>query len=257
MTTSTARDGAWFPGPSPAMRDGALRLFCFPFAGAGASVFSRWAEHLPVWIEARPVQLPGRESRLGERPLRSLAEVVGGVTQGMLPLLDRPYAIYGHSVGGLLAYAVARALCAFRPPTWLFIGGRRAPDVASGRPSRHLLNDEQLVAELRRLGGTPPDLLANREWLAIVLPILRADLALSDQENLSPSGAVDFPITVFAGDRDEEVCGDELEGWRRHTSGRFEICRLPGGHFFLSEDRVQLLGLIRDRLTAVAPWAIA
>ncbi len=229
-----------------------LRLFCFPYAGGGASLYRAWAELLPYNIDLRIVQLPGRENRLAEPPLTSVSTVVAEVASIMRPLLDRPFAFFGHSMGALLAFEVARALREREDlePIQLFVSAFRAPQLpVQERPLMHNLDDAAFIDQLRRLNGTPPEVLQNSELLCLVLPTLRADMQICETYRYLAGAPLSCPISTFGGIQDHEVSRADLEGWREQTTASFVMRTLPGDHFFITSARPLLLQALTLDLT--------
>ncbi|HEU0014920.1 MAG TPA: alpha/beta fold hydrolase [Longimicrobium sp.] len=224
------------PRPSPNAR---LRLFCFPYAGGGASVFYAWPRGLPPEVEVVAVQPPGREGRLMETPIASMDALVDAMYPTLLPLMDRPFALFGHSNGGLMAFEVARRLRreGRTLPVRLFGSGRPAPQVPLTLPPLHTLSDEDFVHELRRLNGTPEEVLANEEIMRLVLPLLRADFAIGETYRYRDEPPLDVPIAAYGGERDAEVPYEHVQAWREQTTGDFVLRMFPGDHFFINGDR--------------------
>ena len=237
------------PRPNPQAR---LRLFCFPYAGAGASVFYPWSSQLPGDIELWAVQPPGRENRLREALLTRLSPLVQTLAPILNPYLDRPFVLFGHSVGALVSFALARELRRqnYPLPKHLFVSGRRAPQTPALRPPIHQLPDAAFVAELRRYNGTPEVILQNRELLELFLPILRADLAISETYSYVPEAPLNFPISAFGGLEDEGVSRDRLAAWEEQSDRGFTLQMFPGGHFFFKSKPEALLKAISQQLEA-------
>jgi medium-chain acyl-[acyl-carrier-protein] hydrolase len=212
-----------------------LRLFCLPYAGAGASLFASWPELLPDGVELNAVQLPGRENRLREEPFTRLQPLLEVLSEAIRPYLDLPFALLGYSFGALLAFELARCLRRDGAPLpqHLFVLGRRAPHLNNPEPPVHRYSDPELVAWMRDLGGTPTLILEHPELLPIFLPILRADLTLHETYAYRPEAPLDLSISAFGGLRDSQAGREELEAWKEHTNGRFNLRLYPGGHFFL------------------------
>lgn len=219
----------------------AARLFCLPYAGGGASVFLGWPDLLPQ-LDVVPVQLPGRERRIGESPVVAVDQLV----DALLPHADRPYAIFGHSFGARLAFELCRALRARAAPDpkWLFVSGCHAPQLPRLAPSVSLLSEDQLIAWVIELGGTPPEIFENPQMRALALRVLRADLAYAEQSVFQEAPPLLCPITVFAGQDDTETQVAGLHAWSELTSSAFAARVLPGDHFFLHSARHQLLASI-------------
>ncbi|MFC0212043.1 thioesterase II family protein [Paenibacillus chartarius] len=234
MTNS--RMYSWFPGAEP-RTSAKLRLFCFPYAGAGASVFRQWRSHLPHDIDVIPVQLPGRESRALEAPIESLNTVVQTIAREITPLLQLPFAFFGHSMGALIAFETARRLRYTHhvSPVHLIVSGKSAPQLPSTRPHLHNLPEEQFIEEIRNMQGTPEEILQNRELMQLLLPRLRADFSVCDTYAFAPGETLPCPITVLGGTEDSGVSPESLQGWKEHTKEAFQVRMFRGNHFFLND----------------------
>ncbi|MDB9371991.1 thioesterase II family protein [Nodularia sphaerocarpa] len=232
-----------FPQPNPQAK---LRLFCFPYAGGGASIFREWYKQLNSEIEICAVQLPGRENRLIEAPFNHLQPLINALSQEILPNLNQPFAFFGHSMGGLICFELARYLQQKHDlkPLHLFISGARAPHIPERKPPIHSLPQPEFIQELRRLNGTPAAVLENRELMEFLSPTLRADFAILETYIYTESAPLSCGITALGGLEDTEVTPEELAAWKQHTSGNFSMEMLPGNHFFLHSHRVQLLELL-------------
>ncbi len=224
--------------------DARLRLYCLPYAGGGASTYYTWANLVPSDIEICSIQLPGRENRLTEPPYRDAAALARELIHVLTPTLHRQYAIYGHSMGALVGFEMARqaAITAMPMPTRLFVGGSRPPSNPNRHPPLRNATDADILAEVHRLGGTPQAVLESQELMALALPMLRADFSV--HETYRREGIIDTPITAFCGTADADVTASEMSGWARHTSRDFQLHQLPGDHFFLRTSRDEQLALM-------------
>lgn len=233
--------------------DAELRLFCFPHAGVGGSIYRSWSDRLPGWIELSAVQLPGRESRFRERPFRNVDALVEAVKEGLAPFLDRPFAFFGHSMGAIVAYEVARVLEEGHGPRpgHLFVSGRRAPHLPPREPPMTHLPDEAFVAEVgRRYGGIPDPLLEQPDLLSIFLPALRADMEALEAYAYRPGASLTCPVTAYGGKADPWAGAPELEAWAASTTARFGMRLFEGGHFFLEAAGSKLVADVVGKLAA-------
>ena len=224
-----------------------VRLFCFPYAGGGDSIFHSWQQNLPDTIEVCPVQLPGRGARIAEPACTDMDHLVRIAGEGLAPYLDKPFALFGHSMGALIGFELAQHLireCSVQP-VHLFASGRCSPQTRNDPID---LKQSALSELLRRYNGTPAEALENPELMELVLPVFRADLALCKSYIYTPKPPFSFSITAFGGIADHGVPRDCLEGWREHTTGLFALRMLPGDHFFLNTARLPLLAAIAREL---------
>jgi len=215
-------------------------------------MFNVWKRSLPGFIEVCPILLPGREVRLSEPSLTDSVELIDQIASALGNHLDKPYAIFGHSMGALLALELAQTLRSrgLREPSFLFVSGRNASHLPLEQRFLHQLPDDQFLAELdTRYGGLPQEILTNPELLELYLPILRADLKLLETHTHRERSPLDCPIAAFAGTDDRNVSAAGLAAWAEHTSASFETRRFEGGHFYLSgPGKAALLTLIGERL---------
>ena len=225
---------SWFYRPL-ATESAELRLFCFPYAGAGPNIFSRWARLLPPRVDVWAVALPGRAFRLDEQPRDRLAPLADELARVFLELPAKPFAFFGHSFGGLLCFEVARRLHRLGAPlpAELFVSACPPPELTPSGPVVHRLPDRAFKERLRELGGTPVPVLECIELMDLLLPVLRADLKAFETHCHSPGPPLPVRMTVFGGAGDRLVGEETLEGWRRHTRERFAVRVFPGDHFFL------------------------
>ncbi|MGC1676244.1 MAG: alpha/beta fold hydrolase [Candidatus Binataceae bacterium] len=238
MTQSTTAAGvdSWiaFRGRGPEPR---LRLFCFPYAGAGALIYRTWTEALPSDVEVCPVQLPGRGARSMELPFTRLSPLLDALTPALAPLLNKPFALFGHSLGALVSFELARRTRRDYgvSPVRLFVSAGRAPQIPKRGSLIHSLPRDEFLSELRRLNGMPAELLDHHEFMKIMLPILRADFAVYETYEYSSEPPLDCPISAFGGLQDRRVSNADLEGWQVQTKAPFSLQMFPGDHFFLKD----------------------
>jgi medium-chain acyl-[acyl-carrier-protein] hydrolase len=222
------------------------RLFCLPGAGGSAASFRGWSARLPSEIEVFGVQLPGRGHLVAEPPYRGMRALVLDLAAAMKGLLDRPFMLFGHSMGALVAFELARQLRRVDAvtPIALFAAACPAPQLPRRQKPLHALPSAQLWAEIRRLGGTPDPVLQSDDLMAMLEPALRADLAICETYEYLDDRPLDCPLTVIAGADDDDVSAAELEAWRTQTSSSFRVEMLRGGHFFAGGDLSRVVDMI-------------
>jgi medium-chain acyl-[acyl-carrier-protein] hydrolase len=252
QVTATATSDPWISCYNP-RRDTRLRLFCFPYAGASALIFRNWSDGLPADVEVCPIQLPGRGTRLMERPFTRLTLLIEALAPALAPLLDKPFAFFGHSLGALISFELARLIRRqYRVGSFrVFVSGGRAPQIPHRDLPVHTLPDREFLAELRRLNGTPSELLDHEELMEVMLPILRADIAMYETYLYSAEPPLDCPISAFGGLQDRRVSISDLEAWRTQTDATFSLRMFPGDHFFLKQPL--LLQALSQELSADSP----
>lgn len=229
-----------------------LRLFCAPHAGAGAGVYRAWAERLAPGIEVVALRPPGRETRFGEPLLGSVAEMLPPLLDEIEDWLDVPYAWFGHSLGSIVAFECCRALAGRgAPPHRLLVSGRPAPHLPARLPPFHRLPDTELAELMRGYGGTPAEVLDDPSALAVLLPVLRADLTASENYRYRPGAPLECPISVFGGEDDRFADRADVAAWGMHSRDAAVVRMLPGSHFFLHERPERILPLIVRDLAAV------
>lgn len=229
-----------------------MRLICFPYAGGGTAEYRAWAASGKApWLQVLPILLPGREARMSEPSYKSMDPLIDALLPVLAPYLDRPYAIFGHSMGSWVAQSLVWKLRARgrRMPEHLFVSGRRAPQM----PERfHLLYnqpEQAFVSGLQqRYGAIPPQLLANRDLLALFLPALRADLQVLETFSCPDEPPVDVAMSAWAGSNDHTVRKEELEGWARHSTRPPQFRIWPGDHFYVRESKDQVFDAILETL---------
>lgn len=250
---SRAMSNSWvvFPKPNAGAR---LRLFCFPYAGGGALIYRPWGAALSPHVEVCAIQLPGRGGRMSEEPLVKLSQVVEAVAQALQPYFDKPFAFFGHSMGALISFELARQLAreGRRAPQHLFVSGHRAPHLPETEPPFYNLPDAELINELRRLNGTPQEVLENPELMQLMLPLMRADFSVCQTYTYVAAPPLTCPLTAYGGTGDTAVEREHLEAWRQHTTSAFALRMFPGDHFFLHTSQPSLLRALAQQLEPLA-----
>ncbi len=227
-----------------------MRLICCHHSGAGASSYHPWVKYLPDFMELKAIQLPGRESRLEETLLTDIAQVIDSLGNEFLTLLDKPYILFGHSLGALIAYELCQKLQFQKAllPTTLIVSGCRAPHLPRST-HLHKLTEPEFIKKLFEYNGTPNEILNNSELLELFLPILRADFCISETYCYQPSPPLACNLIVLGGKKDNAVSIASLEAWKTHTTSAFKLHLFPGDHFFIKSylsDVLQVINEIAD-----------
>jgi len=233
-----------------------VRMFCFPYAGGGASAYRGWAGPLPPDVEVCPVQLPGREGRLRETPFDRPEPLVQALADGLQPYMQGlPFVFFGHSMGAMLSFELARELRRRGQPLplHLFVSGRSAPQIVDDEEPIHALPEAEFIDKIRELNGTPEEVLQHMELMRLLIPVLRADFAVNETYVYTEQEPFGFGISAFGGLGDKEVTREEVAAWKEHTTGRFRLRMLPGDHFFIHGNRDMVLeALARDLMEILA-----
>lgn len=229
-----------------------FRLFCFPYAGGSSAIYRPWLRQIHPDVEVVPALLPGREFRVREPAYTDSEPLVEALTRAIVPLLDRPFALFGHSMGAMLGFELARRLRSEHgiEPAHLFVSGRRAPQLPEKDPDIHILPDSEFVAEVERLNGTPKEVLEHAELMEMLIPMLRADFSICHTYNYVPGAPLTCSITALGGTKDETADQAKLEGWCEQTTGRCHIRMLEGDHFFINQQHAAILPIIAQTLLA-------
>jgi pyochelin biosynthesis protein PchC len=247
MLTGRSGTGRWVRGYRR-VPDG-VSLFCFPHAGGAASYFRPWPASLAPGIEVLAVQYPGREDRAAEPCVTNMADLANQIHAALGPSLPETFAFFGHSMGAILAFEVARRIAREegRGPAHLFVSGRPAPPRQRHR-DLHRAGDDAFIAELRSLGGTDPRILQDSEVLDLIVPVMRGDYTASETYRFEPGPPLSCDITAMTGDRDWLATVEDAAAWSTHTTGAFSLQVYPGGHFYLDDYRAQVLEQISSSL---------
>lgn len=221
--------------------------YCFPHAGAGASIFSPWTRRAPARLEIVGMQLPGRESRASEPPMRSLQAIVDASADAIMRHGAGPIVLFGHSFGGLLAFLVGHTLRRRgREIRGLIVSAATPPHIPRRRPPIHHLPDREFVQILaERYGGIPQAVLDDAELLAMCLPVLRADLEVLETASHGGHRAIDCPIIALSGRQDPLASATIVRHWADLTSVSFDLREFDGGHFFLRTHVEHILELFQ------------
>lgn len=239
------------PSPSPYAE---VRLFLFPYAGGSAGTYGRLMSMLSGAILPSAVEYPGRGMRLGEPLAATMQSLVRNLADDVAKAANGRFALFGHSMGGLVAFELAHRLRLLGgpQPEHLFISAAASPGSTRTGDSLTEADDDAVVEELRRLGGTPVEFLDDRRLMQMVIPTMRADYTILGNYHHADGEPLDVPITVLGG-RDDEICPPAtLRGWDKQTTGRSRLILLPGGHFFVNETTARVATAVNDTLVQVS-----
>lgn len=227
-----------------------VRLICLSHAGGGTATFYRWISLLSDEIDMLRIQMPGHEARIREPLLRNSAQIVEEITSELIPFIDRPFAVYGHSMGALLAFELVRKIRAVHGlmPIHLFVSGFRAPHLPLGESPIHHLPEDQFIEKLRQYGGVPEQVLNERDLMELVLPILRADFEVLDTYVFKTEPPLDCSITAFGGLQDPKIGREMVEAWENETAKQFKANFFPGGHFFINDHHAAIISCINREI---------
>lgn len=226
-----------------------MRLFCFPYSGGAAHVFSKWPQRLPHDIEVVAIQPPGRSNRFIEPLIKDWQVMVNQALQSIRPKLDVPFAIFGHSLGTAIGHEVCRQLEKEGHKPLCFIpSGRNAPHVKVDRKQLHTLSEAEFTAEIKTFNGTPAEVLENPELMELMIPILKADFTISETYTYQPGPPLDAPIRAIGGTHDPHVPVEGIEEWKDYTKSDFKSELIDGDHFYLHGEANHFFSIINTYL---------
>lgn len=233
----------------------AVRLFCFPNAGGTAVLYRPWIGAFGKDVDVCPIEYPGRGTRSAENRHTDVKALVQTLLRDLFPYFDRPFAFFGHSMGALVSFELARTMRLFsnKLPMHLFLSAHRAPHLERRIHDTYKLDDAALTERVRELGGTPPEVLANTELMELMLPIIRDDFQLCDTYTCAEQTPLPCKITAIGGWQDKLVGEPELAPWAEHSSAEFNLQMFPGGHFYLQSQQIPVLQRIGRHLLAPTP----
>ena len=228
-----------------------ITLFCFPFAGGGASAYNSWVQKMKDTITVCPIQLPGREERIMEKPYHNMTDMLDELEETIWENIRGPYAFWGHSMGGKLAYELEKRMEKRGKTARCFmVSGSRIPSIPEPNPIYHLPDDEFKKA-LGRFEGTPKEILENQELLDFFLPMLRADFTMDETYYDKDLITLRSPIEAFGGRKDREADEAAMKEWGKYTEGAFHSHMFEGGHFYIREQEEAVLLEVRKCLLGV------
>ena len=236
---------SWIVRPSPKENAG-LRLICVPYLGGSSMMFRTWPQHLPDYVELNAIELPGHGRRIRETPYAHLRSLVIELADAIIPVLDRPYTLFGQSFGALVCFELARELRSrsIPAPIQLCVSGAKAPHLLTTDTPIHLLSDPDLIEHVRRMRGTPDSVLENEELVSALLPAFRADYKALETYICSEGAPFDFPVLVLGGVQDDQVGRASLQAWSTYARAGFRLEMFPGDHYFIHTAQNQVLQIL-------------
>ena len=241
--------------PQGVGKKSSARVYCLPHAGGTPGIFRPSRELLPPEIEVRIVEYAGHGSRLGEPLLDTIEQIAGSVADVVAAEPSVPYALFGHSMGSLVAFETCHVLAARRAamPGLLIVSGHRPPRAPRSTPLMHDASHAQFIAHLDELGATPPEVFNSPDLLELVLPVLRADFRACETYTPRDRPKLHLNIAAYGGLDDADTSRDDLLGWQLETTGECVVRMFPGGHFFVSDCPDRFVAILeRDLLAALA-----
>jgi surfactin synthase thioesterase subunit len=228
--------------------DPELRIVCLPHIGGGASLYHAWAEAMPDDVELCAVRLPGRENRLDEQPIDEMSALLDGLEAALAAVFDRPYVLFGHCSGSLVAFHLVRRLrAAGKPlPVLLIVSSIEAPAVRVVPDPMHVLPRAELFRRFADYGGIAPEVLDDPDMMEMFEPAIRADYRLIERAGYASEPPLGIPLTVIGGLHDPFVSYESMTAWRAETAERFSLHLLKTGHFVLEESAGLVAGLLND-----------
>lgn len=227
-----------------------VRLFCFPYAGGGPTVFRKWKNFLPTHFAAYALHAPGRDSRFSEESILDFTTLVDHAVESIRPFAEEPFVLFGHSLGSIVAFETARKLeQEGYQPELLIVSGRQCPLTPSKRKPISHLPEADFLREMATYNGTPAEVLANQELMELLSPMIRADFLLAENYRFQDNGSLlKTPILALGSNQDQWVNADDIERWSRYTSGEFESKWFEGDHFYLNLQTEVLIEYISDKI---------
>jgi len=248
MNPAPSFSNNWFVCPQP-NSSAEIRLFFFPYAGGGPTVFNKWPAEFPSNMEIWIAHYPGRGSRYNEPLIKELITLVEKINDAIQPLLDKPFIFFGHSMGGMIAFELIRNLRQRKlpQPNILFISACGAPQLPDPQSPIHTLPDAEFIKSLQELNGIPSEVVNHPELMELLLPTLRADFeAIESYQYISNEYPLSCPIIALGGHDDPRVSQERLEGWASHTNTNFKTIYFPGGHFFINMNKDAVIAEIKS-----------
>ncbi|WP_432407294.1 thioesterase II family protein [Wukongibacter sp. M2B1] len=224
-----------------------MTLFCVPYAGGSAAVYDKWKKYADGRIKIVPVELAGKGRRFNENPYDKMEDAVDDVYETIKKSIDKPYGLFGHSMGGMITYELAHKISnsSLPNPEHIFVSGIRPPHLWKDRKIIYMLPDKEFKEEIIDMGGTPKEIFENKELLDLFLPIIKKDFKIVDKHIYDEKNPLNIEMTVFYGD-EEEINDNEANQWGIHTNKKCRIFKINGNHFFINDETEKVVDIIND-----------
>lgn len=226
-------------------------LFCLPYAGGSESIYYKWKKYLSPFIELEPIELKGRGKRFNEPLYETLDEAVEDIFMNIKSkILDEEYMIYGHSMGSLLAYEIYYKIKDnnLRKPKHIFFSGYEAPSIIKKRENTYTLPNYDFINKIIELGGTPEEVMNNKELLDLFLPIIRSDFKILETYNYKErEDKIQCDVSILNGKKDS-INLDEILAWKNHAGKGFKVYNFEGNHFFINSNVKNITNVINETL---------
>lgn len=226
---------------------GEMTLFCVPYAGGSAAIYNKWEKHIDARIKVVPIELAGKGTRFNEEIYNKIEDAVDDVYEIVKRGIDKPYGLFGHSMGGIIAYELAHKIAKSNLPNpeYIFVSGIKPPHMWKDRKTIHMLSDREFEKEIVDMGGTPTEIFENKELLELFLPIIRKDLRIVEQHIYIKKSPLNIETIVFYGD-EEKINDKEANQWHIHTSKECKIFKISGNHFFINDETEKVVDIINN-----------
>lgn len=224
-----------------------ITLFCFPYAGGSSIMYNGWKKHISDCIQLVPVELAGKNKRFNEQLYDKMEDAVDDVYKIVKSSINGPYGLFGHSMGGIIAYELAHRISNSNLPNpeYLFVSGTKPPHIEDDEKIIHTLPDDEFKNEIIDMGGTPREIFENKELLELFLPILRKDFRIVENYKYIKKPPLDIETIVFYGD-EEEIQDNEAKQWNMHTNNECSIFKIKGNHFFINDRVKEVINIINN-----------
>lgn len=232
-----------------------IKLFCIPYAGGSAAVYSRWKKLVNPLIELKQVELPGRGSRMNESLIDNIPDIVRNIFKEIKDQIKPPYALFGHSMGALITYELCKKIKqeGYPSPVHIFFSGKQGPQIKLKGLNCYNLPEDEFIKHILNYNGTNEAVFKNKELASLFIPILRADFKMVETYKFDRTDDyLECDVSVFSGTDDRAVSWEDLSGWQEVTKSNCRFYPFKGGHFFINEHTEEVVDQINNVLTSIS-----